>query len=398
MEIRKITPEERIYYTAINEQVFLDGQRWDVRAALKAPPENKGKSPVWAAFEKGKMLSAMVVHGYQWRMNGCEASMGGIGGVVTVPEARGRGLVRRLFAPAFDEMHESGQVYSFLYPFHFGYYRKFGYELCLPYHNAHVPLDQFEGFPYPQNLQPHEPADPHEPFAQIYEAFAQARNLSMVRSAENWQALLKRDPYLKRQFTYLNRAADNSPNAYLLYDADLKPEGNEINIRELCWATRDGLYNLLGFLGKMSAEYRSCRWRVPSDVNLQAILPNPYAVKWENKAVGMNRIVNVPAALAQIAPPQGQGAVTLEIQDAFRPDNNGSYRITWEGGHLTAVHNTCSTESADMAMQVTTLAQLVTGHITPREAQYRQDVTLAGDAEKLCALFPKRDLYLFERF
>jgi predicted acetyltransferase len=404
MEIRKIAQGEHIHYSALTQLCFLDGHRWDVREALRNPPKEEqpdhgGRmgNPTWAAFEGGKIISGMVVNAYTIRMNGHEVGMGGIGGVATRPENRGKGLIRQLSIPAFKEMKEVGQVYSFLYPFSYEYYRKLGYELCYPYRQATIPIEQFGGFPYPERFVAHEPEDDYAPYAKIYEAFAGDKNLSVVRGEANWKWMLNRDPYTKMQFTYLNYDKNGVPNAYLLYETD-KGSGNTIRVRELCWSNPEGLFNVFGFFGKMGSEYRSVRWNVPYGLEIQAVMPNPYGVEWTTRAVGMNRVVDVPTALAMLPAPAGNGRVRIGISDDFWPENTGLYTIEWEGGSLTVTHTAESFAPADMEMAVTTLAQLVTGYITPGEARYRSDVALRGKWDELTALFPRRDMYLMERF
>jgi predicted acetyltransferase len=406
MEIRKITPEERIHYSALSQLCFLDGSRWDVREALRNPPTEekpdhggRKNNPTWAAFENGKIISGMVVNAYTIRMNGHEVKMGGIGGVATRPEARGKGLIRRLSRPAFEEMRETGQVYSFLYPFSYEYYRKLGYELCHAYRRATIPIEEFSAFPYPDRLVSHEPEDSHEPFAKVYGEFARDRNLSVVRSEENWKWLLNRDPYTKLQFTYIHYDGSGNPASYVLYETDKNNgNGNIVSVRELCWTTPEGLRAIFGFFGKMSSEYKSVRWNVPDGLNIQAILPNPYGVEWATRAVGMNRIVDVPAVLAMHPAPAGSGRVTIGVSDAFCPENTGLYYMEWEGGQLSVKQKAEAFTNADMETAVTTLAQLTTGYLTPEEAQYRTDTAVRGARDALRALFPKKNLYLMERF
>lgn len=406
MEIRRVTLEEYIHYYAICETCFLSGERRDIRAQLREPtatvdePDFGGRKnqPVWGAFENGVLLSAMTINDFTMRMNGQEVRMGGIGAVVTRPEARGRGLVRRIMRPVFDEMRDAGQVYSFLYPFSFDYYRKFGYELCLSYNTATIPIGEFAGFAYPQNFAAHEPEDSHEPFAQIYDEFARERNLSIIRNADNWKWLLNRDPYLKTQFTFLNRDTHGTPDAYVLYDTDRTTGESYIKVRELCWATPEGLRAVFGFFGRLSPEYRGVTWNVPNDLNIQALMPNPYAAKWEVKPTGMNRIVDVPSVLAMHPAPEGTGRVTIGVSDAFCPDNTGLYHIEWEENRLTVTRKAEDFTTADMETNVTTLAQLITGYSSPAQARYRADTAVRANAHALARLFPPKSLYSFERF
>jgi len=405
MEIRKITQEERIHFDAINYECFVGMRGTDIRAQLNNPPEtptedddDDSHSPVWAAFENGKMMSGMVVNNYTIRMNGHNVQMGGIGGVVTKPEARGKGYVRRIMRPVFDEMREMGQVYSALYPFSFPYYRNFGYEMCYPRQYVTVNMDQLSKFPYPNNITPHEPNDAIEPYMQIYNAFIANRNMAVVRDEAAWKRMLKRDPYLKREFTFLNRDANGTPNAYVLYGVNKSNDTNYLNIRELCWTEPAGLHAMLGFFGKLSAEFRGIQWNVPDGLNLQAILPDPYSVTWENKAIVMNRIVDVPAVLAMQPAPIGNGVLTIGVTDAFIPENTGLYRIEWERGRLSVSKNAESFATADMETNVTALAQLTTGYISAAEVRYRNDTVVRDKVVELALLFPKKDLYMLEGF
>ncbi|MCL2365047.1 MAG: GNAT family N-acetyltransferase [Defluviitaleaceae bacterium] len=403
MEIRKITQEERIHYDAINYECFVGMKGRDIREQMRNPSESKDegweRAPVWAAFEGGKMLSAMTVHNYTIRMNGHNVQMGGIGGVVTKPESRGKGYVRRIMRPVFDEMRELGQVYSFLYPFSYAYYRMFGYEMAFPRHTTTIPVREFAKFPYPERFVPYEPNDPIEPYAQIYAEFIKNRNLAVVRDERTWKRMLQRDPYLKRDFTFLNYAPDGKPNAYVLYKAVNKGSAhNTLSVRELCWTDPAGLHAVFGFFGKLSAEYRDVEWNVPDGISMQALMPDCYAISVATHAVGMNRIVDVPAVLAMQPAPAGSAVLSIGVTDAFCPENTGLYRIEWQGGKLNVTRHAESFTNADMETNVTTLAQLTTGYITAAEAQYRVDTVIRDKKQELALLFPKKDLYLLEGF
>jgi predicted acetyltransferase len=404
MEIRLIKPDEQIQYAALCQICFLDIGRRDIREQRRNPPEERpdhgGRtgSPVWAAFEDGEMVSAMTVNPYVMRMNGHEVKMGGIGAVATRPESRGKGYIKKINYPMFEAMIAEGQIYSFLYPFSFEYYRNFGYEHCFHRRTATIPISQFAKFPYPERFVAHEPEDSNEPFARIYEEFARDRNLSIVRSEHSWKWMLNRDPYMKLQFTYLNYDANGVPNAYLLHDREKVDGSNVIRVRELAWTTPEGLHAVFGFFGKMGSGYKSVRWIVPCDVNVQAILPDPYSVEWSTRAAGMNRVMDVPAVLALQPAPKGNGRVSIGITDHFWTSNTGLYHLEWENGNLTVKKTDESFTHADMETNVTTLAQLTTGYINAAESVYRKDTVIRSAKNELADLFPKKKLYLLEGF
>jgi len=390
MEIRKLKPEEHIQYEGLCLSVFFDTARRDIRQQKQDPlahASNGNDVRIGAVDANGRLQSALAVIPYTMRMNGKDVKMGGIGGVVTLPEARGQGLVRKIMDLAFEEMQDAGQVFSFLYPFSYGYYRKFGYEMCLPYNKVTIPIEQFTGYPFPQNITPYEPGNSITPFVEIYEAFTRNRNLAIKRDTKTWEHLLNRDPYQNLEFTYLVQ------DAYILYSVDRSGDGSRVDIKELCWRTPTGLRDIFGFLGKLGAEFNAVLWNAPCDINIHALFPEGYDLTWRVNAVGMNRIVDVTAALATLRAPHGNGEVIIDVADAYRPANSGLYAVQWESGNLTAAKTTSGT--ADITTSIQTLAQLVTGYITPQEAGYKQDTTIYNNISQL---FTKQNLFLTERF
>ena len=222
MEIRLVKPEERIHYLAVCQTVFYGSPPLDIRGMIagKVEHDDKGDDPIIAAFDDGgNLLSGMTIIPYTILMHGKEVCMGGIAGVATKPEARGRGLVRQIFGKACQLMSKNNQIYSFLYPFSFDYYRKLGYEHCYPYYSVKIPTMQLmSSYPNPSQARAHEPGDDITPYAALYESFTKNRNFAVVRDKKAWERLLDRDPYQRLQFTYLFGPA-GSPTAYVLYDA-----------------------------------------------------------------------------------------------------------------------------------------------------------------------------------
>jgi predicted acetyltransferase len=402
MIIRRLEPAEQVQYSGICSTVFLDMPRRDIRAQLKDPLAHvfEGDNDRWGAFDAaGKLHSALIVIPYTLRMNGHDVKMAGIGGVVTRPESRGLGLVRKIFDQAFPVMLEKGQTFSYLFPFNYNYYRNFGYEICDTYSNISVPVEQMRGYAYPKDITPYEPGDDITPYAEIYEAFTRDRNLAVVRSADTWKSMLDRDPYKNLDFTYLNRDANGQADAYVLYQAQHVSAGdNRIKVKELCWRTTEGLHSIFGFFAKLSAELAVVDWNAPCDINAQALFPDAYDIGWRKSSGGMNRILDVAAGLSTLRAPVGiaNGKVTLDIVDNYWTDNSGQYTVAWEDGSLTVAK--AGGGDAAMATSAQTLAQLVTGYLSVEAAALKKDTTVNGDFLQLSRLFPKQKLHLTERF
>lgn len=402
MEIRKLKPEEHVHYAGISHTVFYGDERIDIREMMKNPLDNQDKAEAerWGYFDNNHCLqSAVTAIPYTIRMNGKDVKMAGIGNVVTRPEYRGAGCVRQIFENVFAEMLEKEQVFSFLYPFSYAYYRKFGYEVGLSYNRWSFPPAQLARFPYPKNIAAHRPGDDIQPYAQIYRAFAKDRNWAVVRSQKNWDDLLARDPYKKLEFTFLVRDDLGNGIAYILYDCVKGEVGHvgTMEIKELCWATPEGFQQMLGFIGKLSPEVETVHWHsTPCDVNFHALCPDPYDVSLNVLSSGMGRIVDVQAGLQTLIAPTGSGRVYVDIVDKYWQTNAGTYAIEWESENLTVTKQPSA--SPDMSTSVETLAQLITGYLSANEAIYKTCTTMHGAYENLNALFPKKQLYLAERF
>ena len=401
MDIRKLKREEHILSRTNCQTVFLDMPRDDARTKMKNPLAHAAKDDIerWGAFDgNGRLLSSMEIVPYTMQMNGQDVKLGGIAGVATLPEARSGGLVRKIFEKAFADMIENGQTFSYLFPFSYDYYRNFGYEICMTNDTAAILVSEMAKYPYPKNIRPYEPGDDIEPFAKIYNQFIQNRNLAIVRNKPAWKKILGRDPYKRYEYTYLNRDSDGNADAYILYNAvnHKDTSKNRIDIKELCWSTVDGLHNIFGFLGKLSAEFGFVDWKVPGNVDVFSLFSDCYSIAWTKQSAGMNRILDVTAGLLTLRSPMGNGKITFDIIDTFWKGNTGVYTVQWEDGNLT-VHKSLDT-TADVSTNVETLTQLVTGYLTPEEAMYKKGTSIFSGHTQLDQLFPKQKLYMMETF
>jgi predicted acetyltransferase len=294
--------------------------------------------------------------------------------------------------------------------------------LCRAHNRIKLPVDAFRHFPFPDGVTQYFPGDDLTPFMEIYDQFTQDKNLSIVRDEKAWKHFLEKDPYVKRQYTYLHRAeqtdaaqnkAANPADAYLVFTVG-SDDGNALDVKELAWTTVDGLKALFGFIGGLSPQFSSFKWSAPSAFTLSSLFPESYDIEIRHSPGGMNRIVNVPKALELLRAPgapelnalgrrlaveapvaENAGRAVIQVNDKFMPVNSGTYAVEWEAGH-TAVKT--ANRAPDMETDAETLAQLVTGFLTPAQAMYRAGVKIYGNWGALNALFPVQDLYIREYF
>lgn len=398
MEIRKVKPEECVAMWLLHTTVYLGKADADYKTKLANPLEHsEGCDKAWGAFdEKNKMLSCLVVPEYTVRFNGHDAPMEGIGGVGTLPENRKGGYVRRLFEKALADIRDRGGVFSFLFPFSFAFYRKFGYEHCKNQNIFRIPMHYFEDYPFPDNVEAYGVGSDITAYKEIYSEFVRDKNLAVVRGESNWKDAIEHDPYLTKRYAYLHRNKNNKPDAYIMYTAKEADEGeNKMKILELAWINREGLRSMFGFIYGQSPMFSAVEWDAPTEFNAYAFFPEAYDIENIRHASGMNRIVNVPSALSMLCAPDGEGRVALRVNDSFLPCNNGTYEIEWGGGNLEARQ---SKKNPDLELSVETLAQIATGFMTPDQVREKSDVTFYANEPDIRKLFPLKNLYMLEHF
>ncbi|MDR0272346.1 MAG: GNAT family N-acetyltransferase [Clostridiales bacterium] len=403
MDIRRLKPEDRVEYHAICQSVFFDIERHDVREMRKNPTEYAKDDPKarFGIFDvSGKLQSALLINPFEMRMNGKNIKMGGLGAVVTRPESRGLGHMEALVRTAFEDMREKNQIFSFIYPFSFAYYRKFGYETCYAYNKVKIPLEQLRGYHKEKREAeaiPYEPGDSIKPFADIYQNFIIDRNLSIIRSENDWAQILDRDPYKDLQFTYHFRMPNGCAASYVLYEAEHDAEnGNRLIINEFCWRTPSAFHDVMHFISKLGAEFEEVHWNIPSDIDIFTLFPEAFNMEHQLHATGMNRVIDVCAALETLHAPSGSGGVIIAVNDKFLPNNTGVYSVEWESEILSVKKSRKANPDAELSAE--TLAQLITGYATPETVAYKKDVTINGAFSKLKSLFPKRHLFIVERY
>jgi len=399
MEIRVLKLEEHLLYTGICKLVFFDIERSDVLAELKNPLEHAydDEKKRYGVFrEKGKLLWAAQIIPYEMRLNGSDVKVGGIGGVVTLPEARGFGYIRRLMEKMFEEMIDAGQVYSFLFPFSYTFYRKFGYEICHQKRLIRIPISEFGGFGYPKNLEAYTNGDSYKPFAEIYETFVKDRNFALKRDKKTWGELLDRDPYKRLEFTYLHYTNKNA-DAYIMYNvAEQSEDGSVMKITELCWKTPEALRGIFGFISKMGAEFEAVEWLAPDDINPNMLFPEAFNHDWKETPGGMLRILDANAALNNLTAPNLSGKINIKITDAFCEKNNAVYAVEWQNGCLTAAKT--QKKEPDISISIETLAQFISGYITPQQAAFKNGASINNKLTELSALFPRKSAFITEHF
>ncbi|HBM80412.1 MAG TPA: hypothetical protein DD426_06185, partial [Clostridiaceae bacterium] len=388
MEVRKIKPEEHIDALRILSIAF----RWskDFGEAKKNPEKFYNGYETWrAAFnDNGKMCSALEMTPFKFKFDGKAVDMGGIGGVISLPEERNKGYVRKLFKYCFNEMRENRQWFSFLYPFSNEYYRKFGYEASLRKVKYTIPLDSFRCFPNTGEVRLYIPGGDDNRIRYIYDNFTADKNFAVVRNDFLWNRHIGEDPYKNNSYTYVWYDSDGTAKGYITFKCKKRQDfGADMLVKELVWLNGEALAGIFKFLGSFVPNYRDFIWETTEFHNLNLIFPEPYVVKAEVFSSGMSRIVDLQEVLKLKSHPKPEGCLAFEVQDDFLDWNNGTFVVTWNKDGVDVKKEACS---PDLSCSIQVLTQLITGYASIEDFLWNKDLKVYGDRELLASYFKKK--------
>jgi len=394
--IRKIKPEENVEANMIGTVAFANS--FDYTEKLKDPFKYAdGYEIIWGAFtDDGVMTSCVEVFPYAVMFDGNIAKMAGVGGVASLPEYRAGGAIRHILAEAMRVMFADGQVFSYLYPFSYKYYRKFGYELCFNRYVVKLSPSSLRGLKPAGGLIFFKKDDDIAPYTDIYRRFISGFNLAIVRNDEDFSIFINKDPYISKQYTYLWHNDSGVLKSYITFTgARLTEWSSQMKINEFAWVDTEGLYGMLSLLGRFDVQYKEIYWEAPDIINPYSLLEEPYDMEISMQRGGMNRIINLEKALSLMKAPDGDGGVIISVTDSFLEWNNGTFEILWGGGKLNAAK---TTSKPDIEVGVEVLVQLVCGYITPDIAETSGRLTIRKNRNNLNRLFYKKNLYITDRF
>jgi len=391
MEVHKLTGGERFEADMISIVAFhmrLEDPEKRREESLKRTEED------WGAFsDDGKIMARIINNKYETWLDGRLVSNGGIGAVSTLPEYRNTGAVREIFGRLLPEAYRAGEVISTLYPFSHAFYRKFGYETVRWRNDYEFVPAVLGGYRFNGTAELWKSGDPVTEYTELYNRFAAGFNLAMRRDdAMMLEKHLKGEYYKDRKFAYLLREG-GKPVAYLIFQDIRNDPAAILDVLDLAWDGREGLYAILGFLGRFTADYGTIRMFLPASVELLSVIQSPraYDIRQTARQDYMIRAVNVPKLLEVLRKPEGCAFAVRVEGDAQIPENNGTWEV--QGNTVRATDR-----EPDLTVSIQAIGQMAAGGVSLDEAMYRPDVRVHGNTEMLLKVFVRKPILVEEHF
>ena len=380
MVVRKLTSADRVSLEKLWSICFM--YSINVEEAEKKSNENPAAPTGYGAFnEDGEMIAGVIGNELTMNFDGSKVPLTGIGGVVTHPSYRKGGAIKSIMKSLLSEARKNGFVFSGLYPFNHGFYRKFGYELSRDletYTFAFPLIMKYAGDVKTKLLTDKDDRTFLHP---VYEAFTKRYNLSIDRDKDAFNRATASNPYAANDYTYAIYDG-NEPCAYIAFHK----VNSVLNVKDYAFKTEKDFIKILSFLSRFSPEFEKIEIALPSDIPIALLSSNPYDVQKSVNSRYMTRVVNCEKALSMLNR-NITSPFVIEIDDPFLPENSGTFKV-WSGG--------CekTEDKADVRMSIQAFSQMIAGYAGFEGTLFREDVELFGNLETLKAVFPKMATYL----
>ncbi|WP_246096666.1 GNAT family N-acetyltransferase [Paenibacillus sinopodophylli] len=348
----------------------------------------------YAAFVEQQLAAQATVLELQTYIGGRVFNMGGLAGVATWPEYRRQGLVAQIIVQALQDMKEKGQVISYLHPFAFGFYRKFGWETYTEYKSYTIQKELLPARAAYEGRIERFKGD-YRLLSNLYETYASRYNGTLVRTELWWTYRIS-----KRKPGQIGLYYDKSGEArgYVIYEV----KNSRLSVHELIYLDEAARTALWSFISQHDSMINELTITVPSDDQLPFLLSNP-RIKQEVIPYFMARIVDAENFISQYAftAHASEDSMTIQLQDDKAPWNKGVYELridpTGKAFFKRLAENQCNPNTINM--DIGALTTMLLGYQRPDKlAEFGRIEGEVDPINRLQARIPERTTYLPDFF
>lgn len=311
---------------------------------------------IYGLHDHGQLVSGLYSLPLAVNFHGVTYPMNGIGDVMTAPEYAGQGGAGKLLTAALTEMAANRVPLSYLAPFAYGYYRRFGYEHVF---NRSQQVIAATALPRVKISDDSGSVTRYgnEGLALIkhfYAAHPRNHRGGLVRPDWWWH-------YLTLKHTWsvaIYRNAAQVIEGYLIYDR----QATTFAIQDWATSTATAFNRLANFVTKHATTFQQFSYTAPDADNGFALLADPYNLNVHVEPYMMARIVLLHDFLARYPFRQDFDSLRLAISDPLLLANQGIWAISRRKGRLTC--NRVSAEltgTSDLQLTIQQLTKAVFG-------------------------------------
>ncbi|MCC5895266.1 MAG: GNAT family N-acetyltransferase [Alkalibacterium sp.] len=332
------------------------------------------------AFSETKLTSSLIIFPFEVYYHGTIMKMGGIGNVTSYPEVRGQGSVRQLMETALAEMKDRGMIMSYLAPFSYRFYRKFGYEAAFEKRRYEIMPDDFGAFEAPRNAVDRVRwEEQKEELMAIYNQKMRQAIGPLKRKEWEWE---KRVMSSTKKRIALFRDTNDVPQGYLLYEFSGE-HLNTFQIDELTVLTGEAEKALWEFVGTHAAGFDRFTYTGRSDQRLTHLFQEADLNQKMTSSM-MARIVDLENFLKQFPFKRVKDQeFWLEVTDDMAKWNEKLFRLSIKGQKVTvSIADQPDDKSRYLKASIQTWTQLFMQFKTAGDLQFEGSLSASKETTR----------------
>ncbi|WP_034552654.1 GNAT family N-acetyltransferase [Carnobacterium funditum] len=356
-------------------------------------------SDCYGAFKNNTLLSQLIVRPMEVYLHGQTFKMGGIGYVSSYPENRGGGDIAQLMALSLKKMNEQGQTLSYLDPFSYSFYRRYGYEQCFDELNYTIDVNELPKIQKTiGSIRRVKWEDAKASLKEIYKNRYRTSVGPLKRSEWDWEFLM-----LSREDSSIALYYDEKGKAqgYLIYSFKGQTEGTFV-LQEMVYLSQSAFKELWNFVSSHKASFHTFIYKTGEHEKIAYLFDNP-RIKQEFIPSMMARIVNVEQfLLAYPFKKQAPQTFYLKVKDEQADWNAGLWKVEL---HLTDRKVTLITREEEILQEsiltgtIQTWTQVFMNYRTIKELHFFEQIE--GDKQlvaEIAEYIPEGTPVLYDYF
>jgi predicted acetyltransferase len=369
----RVSPEEdhRRWFEVCNMAFSGELREEEVEVDLQMVPHER----LLGAYADGSLVGTAADFPFPLTIPGGELVAAGVTGVGVLPSHRRRGLLTHMMERQLADAREREEPLAILWASEAGIYGRYGYGVATRVVSIDADRDRMV-FRAPPDAGAHvrlvDAEEAGKVFPPIYDRVRSETPGLLGRSADWWKHYRLADPEHRRRGAgpkfYAVLELDGQAEAYAIYrvkqDWDEGFAQSQLRVQEAVASSSRAERELWRFLFGIDLVGRVQAWPLPPDhpLFLHAVEPKRLRMK-----VGDGlwlRILDVERAL-NARSYWADGELALDLTDALVPENEGTWRLSIEGGAASVDH----AGKAELRLGVGALASAYLGEFSFAELQ-----------------------------
>ncbi|WP_300528529.1 GNAT family N-acetyltransferase [Peptacetobacter sp.] len=330
--------------------------------------ENKYRAENTVVAElDGDVVASIHLNQHTIKLGNKEENVSYVVGVSTLPEARGKGMMKSLMNLSFEEMYNRGQNVSILMPIDFRLYRRFGFENCYDMMEHRINIEDLSAFRIERDFKRAKESD-IDNLIDIYNKSNRRLNGYTVRGKQRYDNMFKE---VAADGGHIYICSDCGVyDGYVIYAIN---EG-KFFVREVYFSNTNALKSILAFIYNHNTQCDKVVIMEDVRNTIGNTLKNPKTSESLLKPFMMGRVVNMDGCFINMADylecaynylEKLDGdfeSVVISVKDKYIPQNTANYCLKFRDNDYSFEKLEYNEENADLVLDINQISQLIFGY------------------------------------